>query len=219
MPKEPTTTQIVPLKDIKEHMVFLKDGSLRAVIEVSAINFELRSSDEQIALTQNFQGFLNSVDFRLQILVQSRKYDIEEYIGHVQEQTNALENDMLKVQSEEYIRFVRELSDLANIMRKRFLVVIPVEVFTAPKASNMLKDLQGLFSKKKREAAKEEGPSEDELRAWRVQLAQRADLVMAGLSGMGLKSRILEQQELMELFTQLYNPEVPDISKENEEKA
>ena len=80
---EAPTTKIVPVKDIKEHMVFLKDGSIRAVIDVSAINFELRSSDEQIALTQNFQGFLNGIDFRLQILVQSRKYDIEEYISHV----------------------------------------------------------------------------------------------------------------------------------------
>lgn len=217
MAKEATTTQIVPLKDIREHMVFLKDGSLRAVLDVSAINFELRSSDEQVALTQNFQGFLNSIDFRLQILVQSRKYDIEEYIEHIQEQTNALENDMLKVQAEEYIRFVRELSELANIMKKRFLVVIPVEVFSAPKASNIMEDIKSMFGKKKGAKKKESGHSEDELRAWQMQLAQRADLVMAGLSGMGLKSRLLEQQELMELFTQLYNPEVPDASEKKEQ--
>lgn len=217
MAKEPTTTQIVPLKDIQEHMVFLKDGSLRAVLDVSAINFELRSSDEQVALTQNFQSFLNGIDFRLQILVQSRKYDIEEYIGHIQEQTNALENDMLKVQAEEYIRYVRELSDLANIMKKRFLVVIPVEVFSTRKAASIFADVKGMFSKKKGAKKKDEGPSEDELQAWRVQLAQRADLVMAGLSGMGLTARLLEQQDLMDLFTQLYNPEVPNISEEKQQ--
>lgn len=210
---EAPTTQIVPVKDIKEHMVFLKDGSLRAVLDVSAINFELRSSDEQIALTQNFQGFLNGIDFRLQILVQSRKYDIEEYIGYVQEQTNALENDMLKVQAEEYIRYVRELSDLANIMKKRFLVVIPVEVFVAKKAKGVLEELKGMFSKKKG-GAKDAGPSQEQLEAWQVQLSQRADLVTAGLTGMGLKTKLLEEQELVELYTQLFNPEVPSNKRQ-----
>lgn len=213
MAEAPTTTQIVPLKDIREHMVFLKDGSLRAILDVSATNFELRSSDEQLALIQQFQNFLNSIDFRLQIVVQSRKYDIEQYLVHVQEATDVLTNDMLKIQAEEYIRFVRELSDLANIMKKRFLVIIPVEVFHAKKAKSLLGDLKGMFAKKKGAQPKEEGPGEEELQAWRMQLAQRADLVTAGLSGMGLKARLLEQQELVELFSSLYNPEVPALKE------
>ncbi len=123
MAQPPSTTELVPLKDILESIVFLKDGSLRAVIDVSAINFELRSTDEQIALLQQFQGFLNSVDFPLQVVVQSRKYDIDEYLKVVEKATAVLTNDMLRVQAEEYTRYIRELSELANIMKKKFYVV------------------------------------------------------------------------------------------------
>jgi type IV secretory pathway VirB4 component len=208
MAEAPATTKIVPLKDITEHIIFLKDDSLRSVLEVSAINFELRSTDEQIALIQQFQGFLNSIDFTLQIVMQSRKYNIEEYLSTLRTTAGDLTNEMLKVQAEEYIRFVRELSDLANIMKKKFYVVIPLEVVRGAGKEGLLEGLRGLFSRKKKET-KESGPTEDELQAWRMQLGQRADLVSAGLASMGLKSRLLEQPELFELFSALYNPVVP----------
>ncbi|HXV26659.1 MAG TPA: hypothetical protein VD862_01355 [Candidatus Paceibacterota bacterium] len=210
MAQPPATTDIVPVKNILERMVFLKDGTLRSVIEVSAVNFDLRSSDEQAALIQQFQGFLNAVDFRMQILIQSRRYDIEQYMQVVEKATDALDNDMLKVQGEEYMRFVRELSDLSNIMSKRFLVVIPLEATVAKDAKSMLGDLKGMFGKKKAAPAPA-GPTEEQMQAWQMQLAQRADLVISGLAGMGLRGRLLEQEELVTLYTSLFNPEVPSV--------
>lgn len=210
MAKTPTTTELVPIKEIRGTMILLKDGSVRSIIDVSAINFDLRSSDEQLALIQQFQNFLNSVDFRMQIVIQSRKYDINNYITFVQAATDTLENDMLIVQAGEYMRFVRELSDLANIMIKKFYVVIPIEVTQAQKSTNPLEEFKKMFSKKKKgSASKEMGPSEDELSAWQEQLDQRAGLIISGLTGMGLEAKVIEDPVLTELFTNLYNPEVP----------
>lgn len=189
-------------------MIFLKNNTIRAVLEVSAINFELRSSDEQIALLQQFQSFLNAIDFEIQIVIQSRKFDIEQYLEVVQEAVTSIENDMLKVQAEEYVRFVRELSDLANIMEKKFYVVVPLEVITKATSKSITADIKGLF-KKKKGADVEEKPSPEQLKAWQMQLAQRADLLSSGLAGMGLKSKLLEQDELVKLFSSLYNPEIP----------
>src|SRR5687767_2232400 len=104
----PSTTDLVQLKQITDGVIILKDGSIRAIVEVSAINFELRSTDEQEAIIQQFQGFLNSLDFPVQMLIWSRKFDITTYLANVQKSADELTNDLLKVQAEEYMRFVTE---------------------------------------------------------------------------------------------------------------
>ena len=214
MAPAPSTTDTLPIERIEGPMVFLKDKTLRAVLEVSAINFELRSSDEQIALLQQFQGFLNSVDFKFQIVIQSRKFDIEIYLKNVEESVATIENAMLKTQADEYVRFIRELSDLSNIMGKKFYVVIPLEVVAKAESKGVLGDLRGMFSRKKKgEEKADTGPSSEQMQTWAMQLNQRADLVASGLSGMGLKATLLDQDALIALFTELYNPEIP-ASKE-----
>ena len=120
-----STKQLVEISNIIDNIVLLKNGSLRAVIEVSATNFELRSEGEQIAILQNFQRFVNSIDFPLQIVINSRKLNIDEYLKLINESANALTNELLKIQATEYSKFVGELSDLSNIMSKKFYIVIP----------------------------------------------------------------------------------------------
>lgn len=208
MAQPPSTTDLVPLKDIKDNLIFLTGGALRSILDVSAVNFELRSSEEQVALLQQFQNFLNSVDFNIQIVIQSRSYDIAQYLKVVKTAVEALTNDMLRIQAEEYIRYVEELSSLANIMTKKFYIVIPLEVQTKAQSKGIMETLRETFTKKK-PGAVAAGPTEEELEAWRTQLAQRAELISGGLLGMGLKSKLLEQQELTTLFTALFSPEVP----------
>src|SRR3989338_8555110 len=114
-----STKQLVEVANIIDHVVLLKNGSLRSIINVSAINFELRSEGEQIAILQNFQRFVNSIDFPLQIVINSRKLNIDEYLKLINESANALTNELLKIQAMEYSKFVGELSDLSNIMSKK----------------------------------------------------------------------------------------------------
>ncbi|MEK7603662.1 MAG: hypothetical protein AAB461_00900, partial [Patescibacteria group bacterium] len=131
MPNQ-STEQLVPISDIREGVVILKNGSLCMVLEASAINFELRSNDEQVAILQNFQNFINSVDFPLQIVVSSRRLKIEEYIKTVDGIAESTENELLKIQTMEYSRFVKELSSLSNIMTKKFYIVISFYVYETP---------------------------------------------------------------------------------------
>lgn len=213
----PSTTDIIQIKEIVDGAIVLKDDTLRAVIEISAINFELRSSDEQAALIQQFQGFLNAIDFPIQMIVHSRKFDISGYIASVKEASAAVKNELLQVQAQEYVRFVTELSELSNIMSKKFYVVLP---FTAAPASTdgkkggFFSGITGMFSKKPATPAAPAGIAPATLSASKVQLQQRADLIIAGLSGMGLRGMVLEQKELIVLFNDLYNPIVPATKKE-----
>jgi len=124
-----STEQLVPITDIREGVVILKNGSLRMILEVSSINFELRSGDEQIAILQGFQRFLNSVDFPLQIVVGSRELNIDSYLKAIDGIIESAENELLKIQASEYSRFIKELSSLSNIMSKKFYVVIPFYVY------------------------------------------------------------------------------------------
>src|SRR5436309_14110535 len=107
------TQQLIDIAEIRESVIILKDGSLRTIVEVSAINFELRSEDEQVAILQNFQRFLNSVDFPLQLSIVSRRLFIDTYLKFVEEATNSVTNELLRIQGEEYTKFIKELSALA----------------------------------------------------------------------------------------------------------
>jgi type IV secretory pathway VirB4 component len=202
----PSTTNPIQIKDIRDGVIVLKDGSVRGIAQIDAINFELRSSDEQTAIIQQFQGFLNSIDFPAQVVVQSRKYSVETYLTGVQAASEQLANDLLKLQAQEYIRFVRELSELANIMSKRFYVVIALQVVTAPSESKgIFSGITGIF-KKTKPSAVSSGLTDEESAAYQIQLQQRVDLILGGLSGMGLKGRALGQEDLLNLFGELYNP-------------
>jgi hypothetical protein len=209
MANQASTTELIQLQDIRDGIIILKDHSLRAVVEVGAINFELRSGEEQEAIIQQFQGFVNSIDFPIDIVVHSRKFDITAYLANVQTAADQLTNELLKSQAGEYMRFIKELSDLSNIMSKKFYIALSFQVVTAPTArGGFLSGIMNVFKQSKGPAAPS-GPTPEQLASYKVQLQQRADLVSGGLSGMGLKGHLMSQEELVQLFHDVYNPVVP----------
>jgi len=197
-----STKQLVDISDIVDNIVILKNGSLRMVIEVSSINFELRSEGEQVAILQNFQRFLNSMDFPLQIAVNSRKLDIADYVKLIEKSTETLTSELLKIQSAEYSKFIKELSDLSNIMSKKFYIVVPFYVFEAPSKAGITQSLKSIF--KPSTVAKQLTP--EQLETYKNQLLQRVELMYDGLVGLGLKTKLLEGGDLMNLYYGLYNP-------------
>ncbi len=197
-----STEQLVPIADIKDGVVILRNGSLRMVLGVSAINFELRSGNEQVAILQGFQRFLNSVDFALQIVISSREMDIANYLKTIGEVTDSAPNELLRIQALEYSRFIKELSSLSNIMSKKFYVVVPFYIYEKPKATGLAQSLKGMFSSKV--VPKE--LTEDQFNTYRSQLVQRAELVYGGLVGLGLRVNQLEDEELKNLYYKLFNP-------------
>lgn len=198
-----STKQLVEVADIRENVVFLKNGSLRAVIEVSATNFELKSEAEQTAILQNFQNFLNSIDFPLQMVITSRKLDINEYLKLVDAATNELSNELLKIQAGEYSKFVKELAELANIMTKKFYIVVPFYVFETPSKTGLLKSLTSIF--KPSTAVKQ--ITDEQFQTYQSQLLQRVEITLDSLIGIGVRAKVLERDALMKIYYEIYNPD------------
>jgi hypothetical protein len=189
----------VPVKEVRGGIIVLKEGGLRGVLLASSINFALKSNDEQIAILSQFQNFLNSLDFSVQIFIQSRKLDIRPYISLLEEREQAQTNDLMKIQVREYIEFIRSFTADANIMTKSFFVVIP---YTPPAINAVAPGiLSGMGGKK---ASPEQASMAFE--EYRTQLEQRMSVVEQGLAAAGIRSVMLGTEEVIELLYKLFNP-------------
>lgn len=201
--KLPNTGDFIDIADIRDTLLILKNGSLRSLVEVSSMNFELKSNDEQVAIIQAFQNFINSVDFPLQIVIRSSKLDINPYLKSLGELMDKQPNELLRIQVTEYTRFVGGLTELANIMSKKFYIAVPFYAVEAAKTrAGVLDTVKSLFAPSKFIRSL----SDEELENYKVQINQRVDVVMAGIGGLGLESKLLNREELLGLFYTYYNP-------------
>lgn len=206
-PKTPSTKRYLEIEEIKEDTIVLKDGTLRAVILVSSINFALKSEDEQNAIIAAYVNFLNTIDFPVQILIQSRKLDIEGYLYRLRQKQKEDTNELLQMQAADYIEYIQELVELGNIMTKRFYIVIPY---------NPLSDKQKNFFRRSFElfrAAQFVSLSQERFRKRKKELLQRVEHVMEALASIGLKSALLDTQSLIELFYNTYNLDIAQKQK------
>lgn len=192
--------QFIRIKEIKKNVVVCKDGSLRAVLAVSSINFDLKSDKEQEAIIYSFQGFLNSLDFPLQILISSKKFNVEPYLKTLEKQRRMSDNELLNNQIVDYSNFIKELVGMASIMTKLFFVVVPFFPIESKK-EGVWDKLYSSVNKKK-----EVYQSRELFESHRGQLLQRVGQIAEGLSGVRIKSSLLETKELIELFYNAYNP-------------
>lgn len=200
-PTNNATQQFVPIEEIRDGIVVLKDGGMRAILLASSVNFALKSSDEQTGIIMQFQNFLNSLDFSVQIFLQSRKYDIRPYIALLEERYKIQTGDLMKIQTREYIDFVKSFSENANIMKKSFFIVIPYSpTIINAKGEGFMK----IFKREKKEEAAISKKKDFEEN--RTQLEQRIGIVSQGLSRCGVKSIGLGTEEIVELFYKIFNP-------------
>jgi hypothetical protein len=186
----------VPIKEIREGVLILKDGSMRAIVMTSSVNFALKSKDEQDAIIFQFQNFLNSLDFSIQIFAQSRKLDIKPYIALLEERQKEQLNDLMKIQTNEYIEFIKTFTEQSNIMTKSFFVVVP---YTPPILKTSGKP--NIFKKTSEKTTEKESFQEH-----LTQLEQRIGVVEQGLIRTGVRTIRLGTEELIEVFYKLFNP-------------
>lgn len=195
------TQAVVPLSEIRDGIAILNDGTMRATLMVSSINFALKSQEEQDAIIYAFQDFLNSLDFAVQITVSSRKMDITPYLEEVRQLREKQPNELLRLQMDEYINFVSELVKNSNIMTKTFFATVPFSLQQSQKEGFFDKIFKGAKS-----AAGSYTMSDVEFEHSRSQLLQRVNQVATGLQAMGLRLIPLQTQELVELYYIMYNP-------------
>lgn len=207
------TQRYIDIAQIQDDVVVLKDGSMRAVILTSSLNFALKSEQEQVATVSSYVQFLNSLKFPIQISIQSRKLNIEGYLDQLEQKYKEQTNELLKQQIADYRNYVGELIELGEIMAKRFYVIVPFSP-AGDGQKTFLDQLSSLFIPATKVTLQRKKFDDR-----RRDLMQRVSLVMQGLGGMGLNSAMLNTQQLIELYYQSYNPEIAehqqlqDISK------
>ncbi|MDB5244431.1 MAG: hypothetical protein JWN18_301 [Parcubacteria group bacterium] len=197
-PPASATQQFVSVKEIRNGVIILKDGGYRGVLICSAINFGLKSADEQHAITLAFQNFINTLDFSVQIVVNSRRMDLRPYIALLEEKGAEQRSELMKIQLREYIEFVRSFTDQANIMTKSFYVVVSYSPHGSPvKAMNFFKT---------GDAASKSTAAQNSFDEDRAQLEQRLTLVADALAGTGVRAVPLGTEEIIELLYRSFNP-------------
>lgn len=201
--KRPSTQAGLPITEIKDGVVVLKDGTMRKVLMTSSINFALKSEDEQNALISSYVGFLNSLNFPLQIVVQSRRLQIQSYLDKLYALEREQENELLRVQIADYRGFIQELVDIGQIMTKKFYVVVPFD-------PSSTKHKKGFFTRFKEilSPAAAIRLKEDRFQQRKEGLDMRVRQVYGGLQGLGLQVAELNTQSLIELFYTTYNPDI-----------
>lgn len=175
------------------------------MLMTSSLNFGLKSGDEQGAILMQFQNVLNSLEFPIQISIQSKRLDIQPYIKMLEEREKAQLIDAMKIQVHEYVSFIRDFTSRTNIMSKNFFIVIPYSGGSNVSKAGAESALSGLFGKK----TAHKKMTADETRSFeeaRVQLEQRASIVEQGLARCDLRTIRLGTEEITELFYKKFNP-------------
>jgi type IV secretory pathway VirB4 component len=200
------TQQFIEVEEVKDGVIFLKGGSLRQIIAVSGVNFDLKSEDEQNAIIFGYQSFLNSLNFTIQIFIHSRKVNVDAYLENLKKAEAAETNPLLKIQLSEYREFISSFVAENAIMQKSFFVVVPYDVIEIAGGSTE-GGLLGFFKKRNSDAADLAKGEKEEGRARSMsQLSQRTEQVVAGLNQLGMGCELLKDQETIELLYNLYNP-------------
>lgn len=196
-----STQEYLDIAEIKDDTVIMKDGTIRAVLLASSINFALKSEDEQNAIISSYVRFLNSLDFILQVVIQSRELNINGYLEYLKKREKEQTNKLLKMQTAEYIEYIGELTSIGKIMNKRFYLIVPY---------NPLSDKHKSFFSMLKEALKPVSSlklQEKKFQRYKEALERRIDMVMTGLSSMSIQTAQLDTQSLIELYYNTYNPD------------
>lgn len=210
-----STQNFLRIAEIKNDTVILKNGASRAVLQTNSINFNLKSEDEQMAIIQAYQSFLNTLDFPVQIVVQSKKLDLDNYLNDLTKTAETQENPLLQKQTYDYIDYIKRLLEYADIMSKAFYVVIPyngtlgddkptgfIAFFNKFLQRIGLKETDSKFIKRKKD-----------FENLKKGIDHRVNIISAGLENCGLKVNRLNTQELIELYYTANNPEIARLQK------
>jgi hypothetical protein len=201
-----STQKYINVEEIKNDLVVLKNKSLRAVLLVSSINFDLKSADEQEAIIGGYQNFINSLDFPVQIMISSKRLDIEPYLELLEKKRKNQTSELMRMQISEYSNFIKNITEVSQIMTKQFYVVVPF--YPVENLENgFLDKVMGFFN-----PTQQIEETVEVFETYKNQLWQRVDQISSGLASLGVRSTVLNTEELVELLYSSYNPSIYSTS-------
>lgn len=202
--------EFVPIREIRDGIVILDDGSLHMILMASSLNFALKSADEQDAIIVQYQNFLNSLDFSVQFFIQSRKLNITAYLDTLRENARNQTNELLKIQTTEYVEFIKNFVQSANIVSKTFYAVVSYAPTVFESKGGILSGIADVFLPKKKGA---EPLPTAKFEEYALQLRQRTEVASQGLARTGVRIVPLQTDEVVELFFGLFNPGELELGK------
>lgn len=205
-----STQMHLKIAEIRDNVAVLKNGGLRAVIKTSSVNVHLKSEDEQNAIIYSYQNFLNALEFPIQILVRSKKLELDNYIDKLTNIAKKHKNPLMKEQTIDYIEYIKRLIEYADIMQKEFYVVVPYDPPRAKKVTFIQKFIEFMTPK---DTAAQIHQRHREFEDLRKGLMQHVNIVKSGLANCSLKAEMLTTEELVGLFYEAYNPRTARLQK------
>ena len=206
-----SSQEFVPINEVRNGVIVLKDGGLRAILLASSLNLSLKSADEQTAIINEFQNFLNSLDFPIQIAVQSRRLDIRSYLLSLENRLKEQTEPLLKIQTKEYIDFIKSFTEEVNIMTKSFFIVVPYSPAIIKSGNKIVESFLGGNNSKKQPENNKQAMDLASFEEKRTQLDQRVGVISSGLARIGIRTSELKTDQIVELFYKTFNP--GDISQ------
>ncbi len=209
--KDSSTQRYLPFSEIRDNMIIMKDGSSRMVIRVHALNFNLKSTEEQDAILISYQRFLNALNFPIQIIARSLRVDIESYINRLKNLALKQTNPLLQEQTYKYIDFLMTLIDLAQIMKKEFYIVVPFDMENDDSVRK--NDFFGIFRSFWAGISQEDSVADirsKRTRAGKLKKgnSERVSMIKMSLESIGLRAEELNKEDLIKLIYNYYNPRV-----------
>ncbi len=196
-----STLNFVEVAEIRDSSIILREGQMRGVIAISSANFALKSSEEQEIIIGTYQGILNSLEFPIQILIQSRRLDLTNYLNKLKDIEDKLTNDLLRDKMQEYQVYIKELLNEVNIMNKDFYIIVGYEPTT------LKEGLFGRFFRALNPTRVIKQKQEDFINNRKL-LMSRVDQVAGRFAGLDLKVSLLNTEQLIALLYNSYNPDI-----------
>ena len=204
-----STQRYLPVAEVRNNTIVLKNGGLRAVLAVEALNFNLKSETEQKGIIAGYGSFVNTIIFPLQIVIRSTRTNIDEYLTEVRDIGEKNTNELLKNQTLAYVSFVQRLIEVADIMQKKFYVIIPVDHIDRQKTT-----FEQFFDwLHPDDSSAKASIRSHEFSTAAAHLSERVEVVSSGLSNIGLHVKRLDTRGLIEMLYQSYNPKTSQNQK------
>lgn len=205
-PQQNKTQQYLPFSAIYDSVIVTKNGHFAMVLMVNSVNFGLKSEEEQNSIIYQYQGFLNSLSFPIQIVMQSKKLDLSNYLKDLEGRVAQEQNELVRYQIQEYVEFVKKLISIANIMDKKFFIVVPYKPTQAQSSGGFFADLFGIKNEHLKVPLRKFLQIKDEL-------SKRVNVVQSGLMSAGLTTEALNTKQIIEVFYRTYNPDESSSEK------
>ncbi len=203
------TQRYLPFSEIRNDTVLMKNGGLRAILQVEPLNFNLKSETEQQGIINGYESFINTLVFPIQIVIRSAKVNIDNYVAHIEQEASGHTNPLLKQQSSDYAQFVKRIVEVADIMQKRFYIIIPLD--DTPRKTTAF---GRFFSWLNIDDTLNKALQRNRLFSSQSnRLKERINLVETGLQNIGLRTKRLKTMELIMLYYDIYNRNVSQTQK------